>query len=323
MEILGQPFVLHYLNEGLRQGRLSPSLFFVGPDGVGKRLCAIELAKCFACEELADRKIARATKKINEWVNNESLPRCGNCQACRKISENNHADVLLINRDLQATILKEKLGSQTAIKIDSIRYLNKFLSLKPIESQRRVVIVDEAHLMNTEAANALLKILEEPPQQAQLILLANNEQALPSTVRSRCAIVRFRSIPVKIMSDWLEREHAVSESKAIELADRSGGSFEKALAFKDEDRPSTDLSDYTLDEFFTLLASTNWKKEGRKRAETAVTQLIESSQKKLEEGDLNQRVRLQTLLDARKHLDNNVPAKLVLENLYIKLEGVR
>lgn len=309
MEILGQPLVLHYLNEGLKRERISPSLLFVGPDGVGKRLCAIELAKCFSCEESLTGK--------------ESLPRCGQCRPCRQIANNNHADFLVMDRTLQATLIREKPETQTVIKIESVRHISKFLSLKPLESRRRVVIIDEAHKMNNDSANALLKILEEPPHQAQIVLIATNEHSLPPTVLSRCAILRFRAVPAQTISDWLEKEHAVSESKAIELADRACGSFEKALAIKDEDKPTTDLSDYTIDEFFTLLASTNWRKEGRKQAEAAITNLIESAQKKLEGGEIHQKNRLVSLLAARKHLDRNVPAKLVLETLFLKLEGIK
>lgn len=288
MEILGQPQALRYLTQGFDRGIISPSLLFVGPDGVGKRLCAMELARWFGCE--------------NTGANQ---------------------DLLVVNRALQAMVMREKPETQTAIKIESVRHADKFLSLKPFVSQRRVVIIEEANKLTIEAANALLKLLEEPPAQAQIVLVSNDEHALPSTVVSRCAVVRFRPIPTKIIADWLEREHAVSESAAMEIADRAGGSFEKALALKDEEHATTDLSDYTLDEFFTMLAGTNWRKEGRKQAEAAVTNLIETSQRKLESGDLAQTTRLSALLAARKQIDRNVPVKLVLETLYVKLEGVR
>jgi len=309
MDILGQPQVLHYLAEGLKREIISPSLLFAGPEGVGKKLCALEVAKCFACEKPDGGPGA--------------LPRCGRCRACVQVAGNNHADVLLLDRTLQATLLKEKPESQNAIKIDSIRYLDKFLSLKPLDSRRRVALIDDAHKLTTDAANSLLKLLEEPPNKAQIILIATDEHSLPPTVVSRCAVLRFRPIPVKIIADWLDREHAVSESKAMDVADRAGGSFQKALSLKDEDRATTELSDYTLDEFFAMLAGTNWRKEGRKQAESAVTNLIESSQRKLEGGDLNQAGRLTALLAARKQIDRNVPVKLVLEALYVKLEGTK
>ncbi len=309
MDILGQPHALHYLTEGLKRDRLSPSLLFVGADGVGKRHCAIELAKCFACEAPPSAS--------------GLLPRCGKCRACVQIERNNHADVLLINRELQASLLREKAETQTAIKIESVRHLDKFLSLKPLESRRRTVVIDEAHRMTNDAANASLKLLEEPPNNAQLVLVATNEHALPSTVLSRCAILRFRLVPAKTLADWLENDHAVGQEKAAEIADRSNGSFKKALELKDEERVSMELSDYSLDEFFTLLAETNWRKEGRKNAENAVTHLIESAQKKLNSGEIGQARRIEAMLAARRQIDRNVPAKLVLETLFLKLEGAK
>lgn len=305
MEILGQTNALHYLMGGMKVGRLSPSLLFVGPEGVGKRRCAFELAKCFACTESTD---------------NAPFSRCDHCQACSRVDQNNHSDVLVIDRMLQATLLKEKPETQTAIKIESIRHLDKFLSLKPIEARRRVVLVDEAQRMTDEAANAFLKLLEEPTNNAQLVLLALNEHTLPSTILSRCAIVRFRPVPAKEIATWLEKQHAVSEQKAIEIAERAGGSFAKALLLKDDESTSLELSDYSLDEFFTLLSEPHWRKEGRKNAEVAITHLIEASQKKLRGGDFNQAKRLEAMLDARRQLDRHVPAKLVLETLFVKLE---
>ena len=162
MDILGQPQALHYLSEGIKRGRISPSLLFVGPEGVGKRRCAIEVAKCFGCENIPKEG---------------TLPRCGKCPRCVRIADNNHADTLLIDRALQATLLREKPETQTAVKIDSVRHAEKFLSLKPLESRRRIVLIDEAHKLTTDAANALLKLLEEPPNKAQIILIAVDEHA--------------------------------------------------------------------------------------------------------------------------------------------------
>lgn len=305
MDILGQSSALHYLSLGITGGRLSPSLLFVGPEGTGKRSCALEVAKCFACTEPAGEA---------------PFFRCDRCSACSRVDQNNHSDILVIDRSLQAALLKEKPESQTAIKIESIRHLDKFLSFKPLEGRRRVVIVDEAHRMTGESANALLKLLEEPPNNAQLILIAFNEHTVPSTILSRCAIVRFRPAPSAALAVWLENRHAVSSQKAVEIAARAGGSFSKALLLKDDETAALELSDYTLDEFFTLLAETNWRKEGRKNAETAITHLIEASQKKLHTGDFSQTQRLEAMLTARRQLDRNVPAKLVLATLYVKLE---
>src|SRR5687767_10176482 len=120
MDIVGHNRALHYLREGLRTDRLSPSLMFVGPDGVGKRSAALELAKCFGCAN---------PKKEGD------LSRCGTCQSCKRIDEGNHLDVFVLDHRSQAAVLNEKIEMQNAVKIEAVRHLDKFLRLKPSESK--------------------------------------------------------------------------------------------------------------------------------------------------------------------------------------------
>jgi ATP-dependent Clp protease ATP-binding subunit ClpX len=129
--VLGHADILKYLTEGIRRQRLSPSLLFVGPEGVGKKRVAHELTALLKCDPVSD--------------------------------------FLLVDRPLQASLLKEKPESQTAIKIESVRHLDKFLRLRPADGSYRVAVIDEADRLTEEAANALLKILEGtvasvPPQ---------------------------------------------------------------------------------------------------------------------------------------------------------------
>lgn len=308
MKIHGQTRALRYLSEGLRQHRLAPSLLFIGPDGVGKRLTAAELARSFAC---ADVSIESGT----------SLS-CGECGPCRKVTEGNHIDVLMINRSLQAAILKEKPESQTAIKIDTVRHIEKFLRLKPMESRKRTAIIDEADKLTNDAANALLKILEEPPNNAQLVLLSVDERNLPSTVVSRCAVVRFSPLPVSIIAAWLADAHSVSKDRALELGEASGGSFAKALRLKDQEPESLKLESFGPDEFFDWINNASWRKEGRARAERLLTHLIEQTQSEMGFDEPARATRLRSILRARRQLDRHVPPRLVLESLYLRLVPV-
>ena len=304
MDIIGHDRVIHYLSEGMRTDRLSPSLMFIGPDGVGKRSCALEFAKSFACTEpgFAD-----------------GLPRCGKCPACRRIDGGNHLDLMVVDRNTQAAILNEKPETQTTVKINSIRALDKFLRLRCAESRRRVAIVEDAHKMTDEAANALLKVLEEPPPAAQIILCATDEHSLPATVRSRCAVLYFRPVAEGIIASWLERVHGVEPERAADIADRSSGSFRKALDLKEDDGKSPDLSDYSTAEFFALLSESGFRKEGRKTAETVLTKLIETAERRLRGGDVTQAGRIEALLEARRRVDGNVPPRLALEAVFLKL----
>ncbi|MBV9080869.1 MAG: DNA polymerase III subunit delta' [Elusimicrobia bacterium] len=309
MDIIGHKRALRYLSEGLRLDRLSPSLLFVGPEGVGKRSCALELAKCFACEK---------PPKAAEGA----LPRCGKCAACRRVESGSHFDILVVDRRTQAALMDEEEKTQTAVKIDAIRHLDKFLRLRPAESRRRVAIVDEAHRMTIEAANALLKILEEPPPLAQIVLCAADEHNLPSTIRSRCGVAYFAPVAEGLLAEWLKDTQGLPEERAAEVADRSGGSFGKALRLKDETGDTLDLSDYDMAEFFSLLNEPGFRREGRKNAEAALTKLIEAAERRLREGSAAEVERIAALLEARRRLDRNVTPRLALEALYLKLKDL-
>lgn len=271
MKITGQKLALTYLIQGFSNQRLSPSLLFIGPEESGRRSTAIELAKVFVCK--------------NTESKSDDFQRCDECSSCQKIRDNNHPDFLIIDRKSQAIIIKEKAETQTAIKIESIRYLDKFLRLLPTESQRRFVIIDEANKMTIDAANALLKILEEPPPMAQIVLISKDTKSLPATIASRCAVVRFLPRPLK-------------DLPALE---------------------PLNIADYELDEFFELIANTNWRREGRKHAEEALSRILAPFQKKWDEGDLSQEANIKAVLAARRQIDRNVAPRLVLENLYLEL----
>ncbi|MCB4757746.1 MAG: DNA polymerase III subunit, partial [Elusimicrobia bacterium] len=295
MKIIGQKHALRYLVQGLQRHSLSPSLLFVGPEGVGKRTVALELAKAFACQTLQTTfEDTRVT---------DQLPACGECPNCRKITAHAHSDLLLVDRPFQAALLKEKEETQTAIKIEIVRHLDRFLRLRPVESARRVAIIEEADRMTVDAANALLKVLEEPPPNTQIILLLKNLHNVPTTIASRCVVLKFFPVAVNELADWLIRHEHVEAAKAQEIARKADGSFSKALLLKEEDWPSLDFSAFTLDEFFAWLGESMWRKEGRKRAEKVITFLIEEATRKLEAGDESQAERLPILFQARKCID--------------------
>lgn len=306
MNILGHDFILRYLYQGLSTGRLSPSLLFVGTEGVGKRSTALELAKCFSCRSPSDKNAA-------------IFSRCDRCTSCERMAENNHSDLLILDRKSQAVILREKTETQTAIKIESIRYMDKFLRLLPTEGQKRTVIIDEAQKMTIEATNALLKILEEPPPSAQIILIVTDERSLPPTILSRCAILRFKPVPAPVLADWLATQLGADEKSASAAAHAAEGSFARAVALLQNPDEEFQIEDYELDEFFELVTNTNWRREGRQQAETALRRILASAQKKLEQGDPSQTRRMKMVLDARRQLDHHVSPKLVLENLYLEM----
>ncbi|MGD8990575.1 MAG: DNA polymerase III subunit delta' C-terminal domain-containing protein, partial [Desulfobacterales bacterium] len=144
------------------------------------------------------------------------LKSCGVCKSCRKISANNHPDIIAVQ------------PRGPFIKIEQIRGLLQTLSMKPYEAKTRVVIISEAQCMNAAASNALLKILEEPPDRSMLVLIASHKSDLLPTIASRCQPIAFNRIPVNHIASWIVREHGLASQVAEIIAAMADGSLSKA-----------------------------------------------------------------------------------------------
>ncbi|MGE5543450.1 MAG: ATP-binding protein [Bacillota bacterium] len=143
--------------------------------------------------------------------------------------------LLGIKKDIHPDLLVlEKQGN--TIRIAEVRRLKEWLRYKPYVAERRVALIPEAHLMSIEAANALLKVLEEPPGEVVLILTADTE-TLPPTVVSRCQVVRFQALPEFEVEEIL-LQHGVGKEKALQLSWLSEGSPGRALSMAEVDVPS-------------------------------------------------------------------------------------
>jgi DNA polymerase-3 subunit delta' len=157
---VGNRKVIERLRTKLREGRFPHGLIFSGPEGVGKHTCAAMIAKTLNC------------------TNAEPGECCDACSSCRKIESGAHPDVITISVEDDAT----------RIKIEQIRQLLGILDLRPLEGRNKVFIIDPADLLSEGAANALLKGLEEPPENSFFILITGNVHELMLTVRSRCQV---------------------------------------------------------------------------------------------------------------------------------------
>lgn len=201
----------------LKCGRLPHALLFTGIDGVGKRTAAVRLAMAANCMDY----LARLRPDENaEYPDKAFRLPCGQCNPCLRIAAGTHPDIALVQPD----------GG--VIKIAQIRNLCQTLSMKPFEGEMRVAVLTDAHLMNPSAGNALLKILEEPPEQTLLILTAGQAADLLPTIVSRCQHVRFNPISRAALSGALIQNHGFGADEASTLAALAGGSFSRALAMK-------------------------------------------------------------------------------------------
>ncbi len=159
---VGNTNVLDRLETKLEAGRLPHAMIFSGPEGIGKRTCALRIARMLNCEE-------------------EGVAACGRCRPCHKVDAGSHPDVFAISVAADAS----------QIKIEQVRNLLSMLNLEPLEGAAKLYLIDPAERMGPGASNALLKALEEPPPRTYFILITQNAHDLLPTIRSRSQIYHF------------------------------------------------------------------------------------------------------------------------------------
>jgi DNA polymerase-3 subunit delta' len=212
--IIDQERPIRLLTSFLTHGTIPHALLFTGIEGVGKRTAAVAFAMACNCrgglrEEATDAGAQRTAARS-----------CGECSACRKIATGRHPDILSI----------APAGQQ--IKIDQVRDLCQSLTMKPYEARVRIALIAEAHRMHPAAANALLKMLEEPPDRTVLILTAPQTADLLPTVVSRCRHIRFKPIARTHLAAMLAKAYDVPAKEAALTAAMANGSVTRALAMQ-------------------------------------------------------------------------------------------
>ncbi len=210
--IQGQQQAIGLLATLLRNGHIPHAFIFTGIDGIGKQTAARAFAMACNCANPQPFKTA--------WPDLPSPPAvnaCGQCRTCRRILADNHPDILHVR------------PSGNLIRIAAIRELIQRLMLKPYEQGKRVVIIANAHAMNPEAGNALLKVLEEPPENTLLILTAQQTTDLLPTIVSRCQQIRFAPLPRDVLVELIAANEDLTREEALSAANLSGGSYTHAL----------------------------------------------------------------------------------------------
>lgn len=201
------------------------ALLFCGPSGIGKKRIALAWAQGILCEK--------------------EKPPCGKCHSCLRVQSQQHPDLLMIDT-----------GDAASIKIEQVRQIQNFSSLKSFEAGSKVIIIDAAEKLTQQAANALLKTLEEPPEGAYFSLITSNRGAVLGTILSRCQKILFGHLT----NDELTQIVPQAEPWTIRIAQ---GSAELALKLSDESLKKTrtlalkflsDLPQARFFEGFTALA---------------------------------------------------------------------
>ncbi|GHT45317.1 hypothetical protein AGMMS49936_02360 [Endomicrobiia bacterium] len=218
--ILGQQKIKKILSSQIKGGKLAHAYIFMGQDGVGKRLMAVEFAKILNCT-------------TNDFAQTD-IGACGVCLSCKKIAKNIHPDLHLIDFAKQAELEKEDLEKQKVLKIETMRYMQKEVATKIHEGKWKVFIIDPAEKMNIAAANSLLKTLEEPPENTVIILIAKHKETIPKTIVSRLQTLFFQPLGQSEISSWLALNCSINAQKAQETAELSEGSLEIAKKLVDK-----------------------------------------------------------------------------------------
>ena len=220
--ILGQEQPIRLLTALLQNGTIPHALLFIGIEGVGKRTAAMVLAMACNCVATGPKHLSEEVKiRSDGYTASDQLKTispCGRCNSCRKIESGNHPDIILLK------------PSGPFIKIGQIRDLCGTLAMKPYEARLRVVIISDAQVMNPSAGNALLKMLEEPPDRTILILTALQTSDLLPTILSRCQHIRFNPVSRKNLESLLIQKHRANPDEAKIIAIMANGSVSKAVS---------------------------------------------------------------------------------------------
>jgi DNA polymerase III subunit gamma/tau len=207
-EVVGQEYITELFKKAIDSKRIAHAFLFTGPRGIGKTSCARILAKSLNCEK------------------GPTISPCGQCSACKEIAGGNSFDVIEID------------GASNR-GIDEIRTLRENVKFAPSYGRFKIYIVDEVHMLTSEAFNALLKTLEEPPEHVKFIFATTEANKVPVTIISRCQRFDFKRISINSMTENLkaicQKEKFKADDEALfAIAKAAQGSMRDALSILDQ-----------------------------------------------------------------------------------------
>ena len=313
-DFIGYGDRLQQLMRSVQAGRIVHALLITGPAGSGKRTLAGLFSQALMCTSPGSRP-------------------CGQCPACQRVSSGVHPDIL---------ILRPEKGKKV-IPVSAIRTtLRQYISHRPYEGGSHIAIIEQADRMNTEAQNALLKILEEPPGATMFFLIAEQPDRLLTTIRSRCQTVRLRDLSVADCQAVLQR-HGLPPERAALLSGLAQGSVGRALLL-DTDNDRMALRDQVIQSLQALrgpasVAGAAVVLEDYKGREADILDIMElwardlmavqagadpfelQDASALRASPLDGRALLMAVMRARSQLSANVSWTNVLETLFFGLAG--
>lgn len=230
-EIIGHHAAVSFLQNNLKNDQLSHAYLFLGPKGLGRKILAQNFLLAIFCSK------------------RKNLEPCRHCTNCQQLIKNIHPDVLWIDRGVDEKTDKLKKN----ISIEQVREVKDRLSKGSFLDGHKAVVINHADLLSLEAANALLKILEEPAKKVLIILIARQADNLPGTILSRCQIVRLETVSREEIYNYLINQ-GCARDLALELSYLAGGRPGRALDFFHQPELLTEYQTSARD-FLTLINS--------------------------------------------------------------------
>lgn len=320
-EIIGQDKAIAYLQKLARQNRVPGALLFYGQDGVGKRKAALEFAKALNCQDIFARQDGQA---------------CGSCESCQAIDKHTHPDVTVVDFVYQARLnlkqnadeedLEKEIAKQQHLSVETVRDVTAKSQQKAVGNGWKVFIVDHAQTLQSAAANALLKFIEEPPAKTVWILLTTKRAAMLPTILSRCQPLGFAPLHAGQVAQLLQQTQA-DVADISRCARFSGGSVTGALEAA-EALELLEEAQWNLPQGPAQVAGalSRTAAVARQEAQAVLNVLISALHEEWAQAEPDRRIVLQTALgqfeNYKKSIGRNVSPALVLETALMSLDGL-
>lgn len=244
-DIIGQKAIIEHLYNALRTGSISHAYILSGDAGSGRKTIASIFATAMQCEDLQeeiveDDSLPASGEGAAEGDVKALRPRtrllepCGRCLSCMQAESNNQPDIITITH-----------AKPNSIGVEEIRRMRSDLQIKPYANSHKIYIIPDAEKLTIQAQNALLKTLEEPPEYAVIILIANGLVSFLPTVMSRCVVLQTRAVEEAQIAKFLQKEKGLPQDQAQIMARFAGGNPGQALLLT-EDQEFMELRDSTV-----------------------------------------------------------------------------
>ena len=272
--ILGQEHIKNHLTQSVENGRVSHAQLFIGPEGSGTLPMAIAYAQYILCQNI-NAENTGGNEACNLKFNNISHP---DLHFAFPVATNDKIKSHPVSKhfmeEWRQLIEQQPYGNlfdwykllgvdnkQGQIGVDEAQDIVKSLSLKSYEGGYKVMLIWMAEKMNTSAANKLLKLLEEPPNKTIFILIAEDEEQIINTIKSRCQLLHFPPLAETVIVKGLMKQYDLNEAVATKIAHQANGNYNKAC-----DLVYQDSEDLQFEEWFVFWIRSAFKAKGNKSA---------------------------------------------------------